>query len=273
MATVDPLRYRTNGDDPEDPIDPDLLAQVMDTLDYAAAGDTTRISRAPMRFHNIAEKGARQRAINYIHDRHIDDRDNVIYASFDPEFERMLLQANPEITITHEQKNDPRLPDEIDRDVYGGEMYREYSTTFPTEIEGIGTPNPSVARGVPDRTLEELMAMSPEDRRNEDLRNLAGENVIQAILQMELGAEMAGDPLRRTTMPEAKELLRRADMLPDSLGAQTDSILSEMERGEGKIRRTPGLEAILRLIERRREEAKEAERREFFGGIAGLRRR
>ena len=33
MATVDPLRYRTNGDDPE--IDPRLLEQVMDTLTTA----------------------------------------------------------------------------------------------------------------------------------------------------------------------------------------------------------------------------------------------
>lgn len=43
MATVDPLRYRTNGDDPKSAIDPNLLAQIEQVMDTLPTAQRTRI--------------------------------------------------------------------------------------------------------------------------------------------------------------------------------------------------------------------------------------
>jgi len=42
MATVDPLRYRTNGDDPKGAIDPALLAQIEQVTDTLTTAQRTR---------------------------------------------------------------------------------------------------------------------------------------------------------------------------------------------------------------------------------------
>ena len=264
MATVDPLRYRTSGDDPE--TDPSVLAQmqqVADTLD--ATGDTTRISRAPTNFDRIAQRQARNVARRYMHDRYLADEGDVLYAGIDPEFVRMLYQADPEITITRELKNSYDRPDEINRDMYGGRQYYEYSTTFPKEVEGIGVPNPPLVRGLPRRTSQEVAAMSEEDMINEARRDVAGENVMAALLAIELSKQEAREPTRVTEMGEVRDLMQRSDRLPAHLSAQTDSILDEIARGEGRVRRTPDIEALLELVARKK--------RELFGGIAGLRQR
>ena len=64
MATVDPLRYRTNSDDPE--IDPRLLEQVMDTLTteqrtragYTTPADSVHSVTARSRSMDIARRQA-----------------------------------------------------------------------------------------------------------------------------------------------------------------------------------------------------------------------
>jgi len=233
------MGYANGGDvDPED-----FLAKA-DTLD--AAGDTTRISRAPTSFHGMAQERAKRDALRYMHDRHIPNRhdDDLLYAGVDPEFARMLLQADPEISITSE----------IKPNIGRTGRYREYSTTFPKEVEGIGVPNPPLVRGLPDRTPQEVAAMSEEDMKYAIRRDLAGENVMAALLSTELSKQRAGEPTRFTEMEEVRDLMERNDRLPAHLSAQTDSILDEIRRGEGRVRRTPDMEALLELIARKRKE-------------------
>lgn len=221
MATVDPLRYRTNGDDPE--IDPDLLAQVMDTL-------TVQVENrlGGTRGRRMAREGALRAARRDLQRRAAGDLTDVIYMGDDLDFEQRLKDLerseNNPISVTIEN-----LLTE------GGSPRGTRATArYPERVEGLGEARPPMMRMYP-REAGRLgdPSLSEEDALNEQKRQDVARNVVEALLEMQAEGYTTfnGKVVPKTPVRERlEERFGGEDYIP-----VVDSVMSEVQGGEGYI--------------------------------------